>query len=966
MRKSEPLHHANRDFSSGDLQNLDSGAFPTVAIEARLRKYQKLVEHCTYGMLQCQADGTIVDAGPSAGGELGLSAREQVGQNLAELVHPEDRRLVADMLERSKARHALRVTAEYRMRTEDGGWRWTEATATNLLHDPDVGSIVVTQRGDGGTQAAALDELSQRCAALASELSVFSDISSAVLSDGDIVTALTDTLSGCLETCEIAAGVLYLLDDEGRFRVTALGSDQGWDREQLATFFGHERLLRQIISGNVPTELPSSAVPESASLEVLHGCASDFVVVIPLRGESGPLGACVLASRIRHANQQGFLRFAAGVSNQITQVLALASALAEKEKLRREASEQARLMRLILDNMAEGVLVIDRERRVLLQNKSTLSLLPALRENLSERAGSLDMYRADGKTPLTIDELPLVRALNGESLDDAEVCIRPRDSSEVVRLYGTARPLVTESGELRGAMVVFRDITEQRRVEQEILESRSQWQSLVEHAPDFVLKVDREGIVRFINRVAPGFEVADVLGTPLGAGVPPEEHEKIRRALDDCILRGEPTSYEIPTAAPDGGIRWYSSVLGPIRRNGEITGAVVIARDITEKKLTDSQLISSDRMASLGALASGIAHEINSPLASLFVNLTLACRDAEVAAAGHELCAPLLEELNDTREAAERMRQIVHDLRIFTARDGERRGAVNVEELLESTLRSARYEIRHRAKLATSYAKVPLVRADEARLGQVFLNLVLNATQAIREGNAPGNEIRVTTSLDDADRVVVRIADTGEGIPLEAQGHVFTPLFTTKPRGLVTGLGLSVCQKIVAELGGEITFRSEVGKGTEFRVVLPRSPDEMRPAAEKGSPQPPVESRCARVLVIDDEPAVAAAIRRVLAPQHDITVVDSGARALGLLQGGARFDVVFCDVLMPQMSGIDLYQRVVQELPEQAKRFVFVTGGSFTARAQDFLDSVPNPRVEKPFNILTLRSLVGELMSHEN
>ncbi len=262
--------------------------------------------------------------------------------------------------------------------------------------------------------------------------------------------------------------------------------------------------------------------------------------------------------------------------------------------------------------------------------------------------------------------------------------------------------------------------------------------------------------MRFINRVAPGFDVADVLGTPLGAGVPPEEHEKIRRALDDCILRGDPTSYEIPTATPGGGIRWYSSVLGPIRRNGEITGAVVISRDITEKKLTDYQLISSDRMASLGALASGIAHEINSPLASLFVNLTLAYRDAEVAAAGHELCAPLLEELNDTREAAERMRQIVQDLRIFTARDGARRGAVNVEEVLESTLRSARYEIRHRAKLVTNYGKVPLVSADEARLGQVFLNLVLNATQAIREGNAPGNEIRVTTSLDDADRVVVR------------------------------------------------------------------------------------------------------------------------------------------------------------------------------------------------------------------
>ena len=956
------MHHANCDTSPGELGDLDSGAFPVVALEARLRKYQKLVEHCTYGMLQCRADGTIVDAGPS-GGALDGSTHAPVGKNLADLVHPDDRRLVTDMLERATSRHAARVSAEYRMRAANGGWRWTEATATNLLHDPDVESIVVTQHDDGRTQAAALDELSQRCAALASELAVFSEISKAVLDDGDIKSALTHTLAGCLETSGVAAGALFLLDAEGRFGVTALGSQQGWDSHRLASFFGQEAVLRQILVWNVPTELPSSAVPEAASLEVLDGFASNFVVVIPLRGESGPLGACVLVSRIRNANQRGFLRFAAGVGNQITQVLALTAALTEKERLRREASEQARLMRLILDNMNEGVLVVDREHRVLLHNKSSVTLAPAeVGSQIEDRIARLRVSAPDGETRLRVEDTPLIRAANGESIDDAEICVRAPGTGELRRFHVTARPLFSDSGELGGGMVVFRDITEERRAEQEILESRSQWQSLVEHAPDFILNVDRDGIVRSINRIASGFATEDVLGTPLGAGVPPEEHEKIQRALQDCITKGESTAYEVPTSTADGGLRWYSTVLGPIRRSGEITGAVVIARDITEKKLTESQLIGADRMASLGALASGIAHEINSPLASLFVNLTLACRDAEVAAAGHELCAPLLDELNDTREAAERMRQIVQDLRIFTARDGERRGAVNVEELLESTLRSARYEIRHRARLVTEYGKVPLVLADEARLGQVFLNLVLNATQAIREGNAPGNEIRVTTSVDDSNRVVVRIADTGEGIPPEAQGHVFTPLFTTKPRGLVTGLGLSVCQKIVTEMGGEISFHSEVGRGTEFRVVLPRSPDQVHPVTHK---PPPVASRRARVLVIDDEPAVAGAIRRVLAPDHDITVVDSGAHCLELLRGGATFDVVFCDVLMPQMSGIELYQEVARTLPEQARRFVFVTGGSFTARAQDFLESVPNRHVEKPFQIGTLKAVVGELMSHE-
>jgi PAS domain S-box-containing protein len=946
------------------LRGLDIGAYSTVALETRVRRSQKIIEHCTQGLLQCRADGTIIDLAADAESAHGLSTPDSLGLKLTDFAHPEDRPIVVALLARAVARPAARVTAVYRTRTGEGLWRWTEAAATSLLHDPDVQSILVTQQDDAREQAAALEVLNQRCAALASELSVFSDISKVVLSGGDVVTALTEALSGCLTECRIASGALYLVNSKDSLRVTTLGPDPGWDPERLSTFFGQEQLLRRVMAWHVTTELPSPVVPAALSAEILKHCGASAAVIVPLHYEGELMGACLLVSRVRSPNQDAFFRFAGGVGNQATQILALATVLAEKERLRRDAAEQARLMRLILDSMTEGVLVVDRDRRVLLQNRTTMALAPAeIGSSIVGHAEQFGLFHPDGKTLLSPEDGPLFRAANGETLDDAEICLRPPGTDQLTRFHVTARPLITDSGELRGGMVVLRDITEQKRAEHEILVSRSQWQSLVEHAPDFIMNVDREGKVRFINRVAPGFNLDDVIGMRLGADVPPEQQDRIQRALESCINRGEGTEYEVSAPRSDGSLRWYSCVLGPVRRNGEITGAVVIARDITEKKLTDSLMVETDRMASVGALAAGIAHEINSPLASLFVNLTLATRDAEVAAAGHDLAPTLLEELKDAREAAERVRQIVSDLRIFTGWDGERLGPVDVEELLETTLRTARYEIRHRARVETHYDKVPLIRADGARLGQVFLNLVLNATQAIPEGNPAKNEIRVSSSVDSAGRVVVRVADTGEGIPLELQPRVFTPLLSTKPRAGVMALGLSVCKRIVTELGGEISFTSEPGKGTEFSVVLPASPfvEIQSQAASKSAPVP-AEVRRGRVLVIDDEPAVAAAMKRVLSPEHDITVVDSGARALELIQSGAHFDAIFCDVLMPQMSGIDLYETVSRVLPDQAKRFVFVTGGSFTARAQDFLDTVPNPHVEKPFHIATLRSIISDSM----
>jgi signal transduction histidine kinase len=396
-----------------------------------------------------------------------------------------------------------------------------------------------------------------------------------------------------------------------------------------------------------------------------------------------------------------------------------------------------------------------------------------------------------------------------------------------------------------------------------------------------------------------------------------------------------------------------------------------IDRELREAELRSSQkkmqeqLLISDRMASVGTLAAGVAHEINNPLAAIVANLELMARDLSSVAGRLDLTDRLHEvfsELSDARESADRLRLIVRDLKIFSrATDEEHRGAVEVERVLESSLRMAWNEIRHRAQLIREYSKVPPVEANEARLGQVFLNLIVNAAQAIREGDAEHNQIRVVTYMNNRGQVVTEVRDSGSGIPADNLTRIFDAFFTTKPVGIGTGLGLSICHRIVSGLGGRLEVESEVGKGSVFRVVLPRATSSA-PAPKPPSLPPLVKSRRGRVLVVDDEPMIATAIGRTLAFDHEVVVSADATDALERILSGERFDVLLCDLMMPQMTGMDLHAALSESAPDQAERMIFLSGGAFTAAARAFLDEVPNERLDKPFDTRQLSALVNGRM----
>jgi CheY-like chemotaxis protein/anti-sigma regulatory factor (Ser/Thr protein kinase) len=364
-------------------------------------------------------------------------------------------------------------------------------------------------------------------------------------------------------------------------------------------------------------------------------------------------------------------------------------------------------------------------------------------------------------------------------------------------------------------------------------------------------------------------------------------------------------------------------------------------------------------MASVGTLAAGVAHEINNPLAAVIANLDMAEHDIHLLGARVDLPPDLVEEIHDARTSADRVREIVRDLKVFSRAQEDRRGAVDVEKVLESTLRMAQNEIRHRAKVVKVYGQVPRVDANEGRLGQVLLNLIVNAVQAIPEGNYESNAITITTKVDH-DTVLVSIADTGSGIPPEVQRRLFTPFFTTKPAGVGTGLGLAISHRIITGLGGQLDFVSEIGKGTTFRVRLPIAPPTLPTITEK-IPLPSKVTRRGRLLVIDDEDSLVQAIRRYLSQEHEVDGTTSARQAIEMLARGEKYDAIVCDLMMPQVTGMDVYAAVMKIDPTMAEQMIFVTGGAFTESARHFLDTLPPGRhIEKPFDLKSLRALIND------
>lgn len=400
-------------------------------------------------------------------------------------------------------------------------------------------------------------------------------------------------------------------------------------------------------------------------------------------------------------------------------------------------------------------------------------------------------------------------------------------------------------------------------------------------------------------------------------------------------------------------------------------------RDVTARKTLQRQLqarlVHADRLASLGQLAAGVAHEINNPAAYILANLVtmreqiqslvtdmaLAPLDSDMLRSQLlDICTSLQENITGVRQ----IRSTTRSLKRFSRPEGEEILMTQLNDVIENVVKLVSNEVRHRAQLILHLEPLSPIPLDRAQMSQVFLNLITNAAHAIDHGHAFDNTITIRSHQEN-ETIVVTVEDTGHGIHPDHIHRVFEPFFTTKSQELGTGLGLSLVADIVRRHQGTIHVQSQLEQGSIFRLSIPCNTGlELRlPPA----PQPHVaKSRLqARILIIDDERAICTSYQRLLGRYYDVEIAKGGREALSILERDSSFDTLICDLMMPDMDGPEFFRELQQSAPHLIDRVIFWTGGAFTPRTEQLIRSTSNLVLEKPVEPKLLLNMLDRWFS---
>ena len=558
---------------------------------------------------------------------------------------------------------------------------------------------------------------------------------------------------------------------------------------------------------------------------------------------------------------------------------------------------------------------------------------------------------------------------------DTETIMRARRVGPFGYLVKPIRP-----DELRSTV----EIALYRHTMETQLRQREQWFATTLRAiGDAVIAVDPAGLVTFANPTAEaltGVAMAAAVGKPLHeVFVVLDERTRIplARPLGQALHPHWPSSTDAPqqVALRCGAIeRPIEQSVAPIRDDrGEVLGAVTVFRDVSERRLTQQRLVLADRMASLGTLAAGVAHEINNPLTQILSNAAqmteilsqmrspapIADGQATDTLATYAQASELVQEIE---MAADRVSRIVADLKRFARPTSEAAVPTDVRKALAWALRIVSTEVRSRAQLMTIFEAVPLVLGSEMLLGQVFVNLLTNAIYAITEGAPDKNELRIRTYTSPQGQATITITDSGCGIPDDVISRIFDPFFTTKPAGRGAGLGLAIADGIVRSIGGTITVESTLGVGSALTIALP--------AAPARSLQTPVgleaitaDAPRSKILVVDNDPAVQRTIKLALSGHHQLTFASNWAAAIGHLFSDDSFDVVLCDGQVVDVGGPRVLTELLVAKPELAARVVIMTNSGPHAAVHRQPSPAIRTHLAKPFSPRELYELVHVLLA---
>ena len=519
-------------------------------------------------------------------------------------------------------------------------------------------------------------------------------------------------------------------------------------------------------------------------------------------------------------------------------------------------------------------------------------------------------------------------------------------------------PLRDQDGEVVGALSIAMDVTRRVRAEDHL----GLFQFAVDSSADAAFLIRGDGRITFANDAACALlgrsrdEVLSMTGRDLDEALDPDHWEAMWREILDTGV----ATRETWMTRSDG-----SRIPVEMRANaGSAAGvsyAFAFCRDLTEPRRLQAQLLQSEKLSALGQLVSGVAHELNNPMTGVL-------GFAQLLMAQPGLGPKAQHYVEQIHAEADRSRRIVKNLLAFARQRKSERVEVSLHELIRRVLDLRAYEMKvNNIEVERSFAAtLPKVLADAGHIQQVLMNLVINAEHAMLAANR-GGRLEVRTAYDEEHaRVLIEVADDGPGVPPELATKIFDPFFSTKPEGQGTGLGLSISYGILREHGGTIRLDESASGGARFVVELPLANGDPTPSTPPSAPPEPTDSAPGRVLVVDDEPGIVDLLRDALERAgHEVDVAYDGETALERISS-RTYDVVLSDLKMPRMSGMDVFRRCLEDHPESARGFCFLTGEVIEGEARTFLEDMDVPFMTKPFSLRELVAFVGRRLETLN
>ena len=559
-----------------------------------------------------------------------------------------------------------------------------------------------------------------------------------------------------------------------------------------------------------------------------------------------------------------------------------------------------------------------------------------------------------------------------------EITLKHRQEGRDVVAVHTTAAIRDPAGKFVRYQGTFVDVTEQREMERRLHREQEFAGRLMDSFPDLVIVLDTQARYTFVSPQILdilGYRPEDLIGKRMGGRTDPTDRTAMLEMFDDLIFkRLSEGQIEYRTQHKNGAWRVFRASARPLHdETGQITGVIASARDITDQQRLQQQLIQSERLAAMGQMIAGVAHELNNPLTAI-LGVTEMLRDQSTDETASR-------QLDLAHRQARRAAHIVQSLLVFSRPSTPRSTLLHLPDLLQRTLQLHEHSLRanHIQVDLAARPDLPTVLGDSNQLTQVFLNLIVNAEQAIHEVRERGT-LRIRLGVV-GERVLITFQDDGVGIRRELLPRIFDPFFTTKRPGRGTGLGLSICMAIVREHNGDISAQPLPDGGSVFTVSLPVCTESMAlagpatPGANAGHVEAPTASGSTlsqkKILVVDDEESILELVADSLSPRG--CLVDRAASSGKALELASRnsYDVILCDLNLESgsgkvVSGFDLHDRILENLEARSTSrpfFIFMTGDLVGAAVGEQAGREGNRFLQKPFRMTELLSLLNDLLS---